>query len=623
MCGIVGFVGPGTAEDLHRMTDALTHRGPDGKGIHIDPHRRLFLGHRRLAILDLEGGDQPMWSQDRKLCIIFNGEIYNHADLRATLEQRGHRFQSHHSDTETLLYGYREWGRSLPERLNGMFAFVIYDLEQARLFAARDRFGKKPFFYKWSHNQFLFASELSALQHHTDFSAQIDPLAVQKLFAYGFIPAPHAIHQGCRKLPSGSWLELELDGMRLQQGRYWQFRLHPDSAWNQRPEEELAEELRTLLSQAVQRRMESDVPLGFFLSGGIDSSTVLAMATRHRPAHELQTFAIGFHEPSYDESAYARQEAQRLGTQHREEILSLEQAKSIIPQVLGHLDEPLGDPSILPTTLLSAFARRHVTVALGGDGGDELFAGYDPFLAMTPARIYQALVPTRMHRALRSLANRLPRSGRNMSLDFKLRRFLSGLSHPPSLWNPTWMAPLEPDAIADLLHQPVDPEELYAEALGLWNSSDLADPTDRSLEYFTNFYLTDDILVKVDRASMMMSLEVRAPFLDNDVVAFAQKLPIKFKLRHGVRKYLLKKAMTGLLPKELIHRRKKGFGVPIADWLQTFPETPPLSPLANANPAWVAEQWRQHRTRVADHRLFLWSWLSLSLFNHQTDSSNI
>ncbi|MBF0270647.1 MAG: asparagine synthase (glutamine-hydrolyzing) [Magnetococcales bacterium] len=610
MCGITGFAGPGTQTDLERMTRALTHRGPDGEGLCADEAQRVFLGHRRLAILDIDGGKQPMWTTDRKLCVVFNGEIYNHAALRATLIQRGHRFVSHHSDTETLLHGYREWGTGLPERLNGMFAFVIFDPDNRRLFAARDRFGKKPFYYALQKDLFLFASELSALRRHPGFTGGIDPKVLQKYFAYGFIPAPNALYQGSRKLPGGSWLELDLTRFTLRQQRYWRFRLTPDPALLERREESLAEELRALLSQAVKRRMESDVPLGFFLSGGIDSSAILALAARHAPPASLNTFAIGFQEPSFDESAYARQEAQRIGSNHREQILTLDGAKTLIPAVLGRLDEPLGDPSILPTHLLSHFTRQHVTVALGGDGGDELFAGYDPFLALGPGQLYHRLMPGFLHRGLRNLTARLPVSGRNMSLDFKVRRFLAGLSHPMPLWNPTWMAPLAPEEIGELFHQPMDPEELYAEALAVWHDSEVTHPIDKSLEYFTHLYLPDDILTKVDRASMMASLEVRAPFLDNDVVAFAQRLPHALKLRRGVRKYLLKKAMTGLLPDGIIHRRKKGFGVPIADWLKTDPLLPPMLPMAGTDLAWVAQRWQEHRGGRGDHRLFLWSWLS-------------
>ncbi|MBF0134565.1 MAG: asparagine synthase (glutamine-hydrolyzing), partial [Magnetococcales bacterium] len=553
MCGICGFVGNGTHDDLERMTLSLAHRGPDGHGVHVDRDHRVFLGHRRLAVIDLTGGNQPMWTADRRLCIVFNGEIYNHVALREELQLRGHRFQTDHSDTEVLLYGYREWGERLPERLNGMFAFLLYDLERKKLFAARDRFGKKPFYYLHTANFFAFASELSTLRLHPDCAGSIDPKVLQKYFAYGFIPAPNALYQGCYKLPGGHFLELDLIHFSLRRHCYWKFRLTPDPALEERREEELVEELRDLLLQAVKRRMESDVPLGFFLSGGIDSSTILTLATQLAPSASLSSFAIGFEEPSYDESAFARSEAHRVGVRHREEILTMEKAKNLIPEVLSRLDEPIADASVIPTHMLCAFARRHVTVALGGDGGDELFAGYDPFKALFMGRIYQRMVPGFVHHGIRRLADLLPLSGRNMSLDFKARRFLSGLSHAMALWNPTWMAPLEPDEIADLFHQPTDVETLYSEALEVWQDSQVTHPVDKTLEYFANLYLPDDILVKVDRSSMMVALEVRSPFLDNDVVAFAQRLPHSFKLRHGMRKYLLKKAMTGLLPNAIMH----------------------------------------------------------------------
>ncbi|MBF0429322.1 MAG: asparagine synthase (glutamine-hydrolyzing), partial [Magnetococcales bacterium] len=628
MCGLAGFAGNGTQTDLERITRSLNHRGPDGEGFYIDCEQQIFLGHRRLAILDLAGGEQPMWTADRRLCIVFNGEIYNHAELRTELQRLGHKFLSNHSDTETLLYGYREWGTQLPERLNGMFAFVIYDLDRKRLFAARDRFGKKPFYYSFQKNLFIFASELSALRLHPGFTGSVNPKILQKYFAYGFIPAPNALYHNSFKLPGGSYLELDLTTFTLQQHRYWRFRLSPDPAWEQRNVDDLAEELRALLSQAVKRRMESDVPLGFFLSGGIDSSAILSLAARHVPPESLHTFSIGFREPSYDESSFARQEAQRIGSQHHEEILTLTDAKTLIPSVLSRLDEPMGDYSILPTYLLSAFTRRHVTVALGGDGGDELFAGYDPFMAITPGQIYQRLIPNFIHKKFRTLADMLPISNRNMSLDFRIRRFLAGLSHSMAYWNPTWMAPLEPQEISDLFHQPIEPETLYSEVLDLWHDSSITHPIDKALEYFSNLYLQDDILTKVDRASMMVSLEVRAPFLDNDVVAFAQRLPHTFKLRRGERKFLLKKAMTGLLPDTIIHRPKKGFGVPIDSWLKSFPPTPPLLPAAGVDIDWVARRWQAHRLDKADHRLFLWSWLSLQyskwpLAAHQVKSPSM
>src|SRR3984957_1803866 len=441
MCGIAGFVGRGDRSDLRAMTAALVHRGPDDDGHYHDPATAVFLGFRRLAIVDLGGGAQPMWNEDGRVGVVYNGEIYNHLELRAELERRGHIFRTDHSDTEVLVHGYEEWDEDLPQRLNGMFAFAIYDQKPRLLFLARDRFGEKPLYVYHRPGLFAFASELSALGGHRLLPAAIEPRAVQKLFAWGFVPAPNAFFRDCRKPPGGSALVYDIDRDELRERRYWRFALQPDASLTEAAAPALAEELRGLVGQAVNRRLMSDVPLGIFLSGGIDSGAVLAAACQVLPANQISAFTIGFTEPSYDESPHARSLAAELGVRYFEEILDLEAARGLLPDVLRRLDEPLGDASILPTYLLSRFARRSVTVALSGDGGDELFAGYDPFKALPPASIYARLVPRSLHRGLRKLTELLPRSTRNMSLDFKLRRSLSGLSWPPEYWNPVWLAP--------------------------------------------------------------------------------------------------------------------------------------------------------------------------------------
>jgi len=611
MCGIAGFAGTGTRRDLAVMRARLSHRGPDGEGVYEDPDRHVFLAHRRLAILDITGGHQPMWNEDSTVAVIFNGEIYNHAELRETLMARGHRFRSDHSDTEVLVHGYEEWGEDLPRRLNGMFAFAIYDQARGRLFLARDRFGEKPLFYSASAGLFAFASELRSLTSHPGIDRTLDKRGLQKFFAYGYLPAPNTPFMGARKLPGGSHLSYEVATGKMQVQRYWTFQLAPDRDPDPRREEAYAEELRALLQQAVQRRLISDVPLGVFLSGGIDSSSILAGVARFRRPEAIKTFTIGFTEPSFDESAYARQMADAFRSDFHLQQLDLAAARELIPFVLSRLDEPLGDPSILPTYLLSRFTRQHVTVALSGDGGDELFAGYDPFLALRPASYYERLVPWVLHRGIRKLADLLPLSGRNMSLDFKIRRTLAGLSYPRALWNPVWMAPVEPELITELFHEPLKAEDLYSEAIALWEADPKLDILDRTLAFFTNFYLPDDILTKVDRATMMNSLESRAVFLDNDLVEFCQRLPNRFKFRNGSRKYLLKKAMQGILPDNILKRRKKGFGIPVAQWLRDGPASPPLTSVEGVNGEWASRQWREHRSGAADHRLFLWSWLSL------------
>src|SRR5665213_1108370 len=606
MCGIAGFVGEGGRGELEAMTTALAHRGPDGAGFFVDQAAAVHLGHRRLAIIDIAGGRQPMANADGTI-----QEIYNFRELRAELAASGHVFKSDHSDTEVLVHGWTEWGENLPIRLNGMFAFAIYDALKRRIFLARDRFGEKPLYYVHRTGFFAFASELSALGRHGLVDRSINPLALQKFFAWGFIPAPSALWSGARKLPAGHAAMFALATGELNCRAYWQFRIEPDEELAAKGEAALAEELRSLLAAAVRRRLVSDVPLGIFLSGGIDSSSILAFARQADTGGNLKTFTIGFDDPSFDESAAAHEMANFAASTHAEERLDVAAMCRIMPEVLPRLDEPLGDPSILPTFLLARFARQQVTVALSGDGGDELFAGYDPFKALTPARLYSRLVGRGLHRGVRRLADILPISTRNMSLDLKLRRTLRGLSYPQKLWNPIWLAPIDPQEIGELFASPVRADDLYSEALDLWENAGSTNIVDRTLEFFTRFYLQDDILTKVDRATMMVSLESRAIFLDNDVAEFCRHLPHRFKYRRGVRKYLLKKALAGVVPEPVLSRRKKGFGVPIGVWLKKVPAEVPMQPLPGLDMSWASLKWREHRDGRADHRQFLWSWLSL------------
>jgi asparagine synthase (glutamine-hydrolysing) len=611
MCGIAGFVGLGDEHDLQRMSDAMIHRGPDGAGSSIDAPNAVFLAHRRLAILDVEGGRQPMWNEDGQVGVVFNGEIYNHVELRMALIAKGHVFRSDHSDTEVLVHGYEEWGSELPLLLNGMFAFAIYDRGRRRIFISRDRFGKKPLYYTIRPGFFAFASELSALVEHRQIKKDIDVRSVQKYFAYGFIPAPNALYRDVSKLPGGHSLTYDVASGSLAKARYWRFRIQPHGPLPEHAEELWCEELRALLSQAVKRRLIADVPLGIFLSGGIDSSAVLAMATKLLPQGQTRTFSIGFREKSFDESRYALRAAKLFGSDHRHEILDLDRANELIPVILDRLDEPMGDSTIVPAYLLCRFARQSVTVALGGDGGDELFAGYDPFRALKVAEWYQRRVPRWLHTKLRSIAAMMPVSDRNMSLDFKIKRGLRGVSYPESVWNPIWLGPLEPSEVQELFNQPVRMEDLFDEAIVAWNDSSADNVIDKTLEFYAQFYLQDDILTKIDRASMMVSLEVRAPFLDNDVVEFASRIPTQYKYRHGRTKYLLKRALRSVLPSDIIERKKKGFGVPMNRWLRQFPE-PGAGPRSlAANAAWIRSRWEEHRQGKADHRFFLWSWLVL------------
>jgi asparagine synthase (glutamine-hydrolysing) len=605
MCGIAGFTGAGSLRVLEEMTRVLAHRGPDSENFRQDPP--VHLGFRRLAIIDLKGGRQPMTTPDGQFALVFNGEIYNHGELRRDLEAEGCQFSSDHSDTETLLYGYARWGAAVLERLNGMFAFAVYDRQKKLLFGARDRFGKKPFYYWHRGQDFVFASELSALLKHPSVPKSVSQRALMKYFAYGYIPAPHSLIQGVHKLPAGHCFRLNVESGEFRIERYWEYVPEPEGMDPEGAAHQLAEKLE----RAVRRRLISDVPLGVFLSGGIDSSAVAALA--RRTAGDLKTFTVGFQEPSFDESRFARDVASLLHTSHFEQTCSLEESKALLPEIIDRLDEPMGDSSLLPTFLLSRFAREHVTVCLAGDGGDELFCGYDPFKALQRAEWYSRVVPKRLHFGVALLANRLPVSHRNLSFDFKVKRTLRGLTFPDRLWLPIWMGPLEPGEIDALFQEKIDLEELYSEAIAAWESCRHLDVVTRTQQFFIKLYLQDCILTKVDRASMMNSLEARCPFLDPEVVELARRIPADLKFQQGQTKWILKRALQGVLPDRILNRKKKGFGVPVGKWfldgslLQVSSQRPTQ---ARYRPGYFERQLREHQARRADHRLYLWNaWL--------------
>jgi asparagine synthase (glutamine-hydrolysing) len=606
MCGIAGFVGRGTLDDLQRMTEALAHRGPDGSGRWVDEQRGVYLGHRRLSIVDLTGGAQPMQTGDRRLVVTYNGEIYNHRDLRRELESSGHRFQTDHSDTEVLLYGYREWGAGLLDRLNGMWAFALYDREKDELFCSRDRFGKKPFFYTNVQGTFAFASELIALQQHSKTSRSLNPAGLQKYFAHGFIPAPQTAVRDVFKLPAGHWLKITAGATNVQPKRYWQYKLEPFTSAPKNPGREWGDELLSRLRTAVRRRLEADVPVGVFLSGGIDSTVIATLATETHP--RIESFNIGFEEKSFDERAYARLAAQSAGTSHQEEILAIDRCLDLAYGVARRLDDIIGDASFLPTSMVARLARQKVTVALSGDGSDELLAGYDPFRILNLAHSYGRFMPPGAHRILSGLASRVPVSLTNMSLDFKAKRFLRGLSYPKSMQLPIWMAPLTPPEIETLFGSQVDPEDLYSEAITAWNDSSAKTDLDRATQFYVQLYLQDDILVKTDRASMLHGLEVRAPFLDIDVVDFVRRIPSGYKLRRGISKYLLREGARRLIPKAIIDRPKKGFGVPTGRWFKEGKIKLEVDALPKTlNHRWIVQRLAEHQKGVRDDRAMLWS----------------
>ncbi|OGP09056.1 MAG: asparagine synthase (glutamine-hydrolyzing) [Deltaproteobacteria bacterium GWA2_45_12] len=574
MCGISGILHknnkPVSLEILQKMNRTLAHRGPDDEGYFVKGP--VGLAQRRLAIIDLSsGGHQPMTSPDGRFTITFNGEIYNFIELKAGLEKKGVLFSTR-SDTEVLLQLYIAEGKSCLSKLNGMFAFCIWDERDKKLFAARDRMGKKPFYYWDTPAHFAFASEPKAFRPHPDFANQLDDGALQHYFQYEYVPAPFSIFKGVKKLPQAHFLEWDGHGITI--APYWNIPLGNPVCED---ENSIAPKLLDLLDSAVEARLVSDVPLGVFLSGGIDSSAVVGLMARHHPGKDIKTFSIGFEEKSFDETSYARLVAKKFGTDHHEQILTPHKMIEILPNVLSVLDEPFADYSIIPTYLLSAFTRNHVTVALGGDGGDELFAGYPTFFAGHVAQWFWKL-PSALQKIIVGAGNALPVSDKDMSFEFKLKQFLYGASFPPVIRNQVWLGAFHQGEQERLFvgaglpcpgrgnPAPTNPLDLVVETMRHCPS---VHPGERMLYFYQKFYLCDDILVKADRASMAHSLEVRAPFLDVNVVEYASRIPYNLKLKGTKTKYILKKALEKILPSEILYRPKKGFGIPISLWLKT------------------------------------------------------
>jgi asparagine synthase (glutamine-hydrolysing) len=575
MCGIVGFLTSKAVhipdyEILRRMRDILTHRGPDDLGEYIRPLDDkgpfVFLGHRRLSIIDLTGGRQPLSNENETVWVIFNGEIYNFKELRMELEEQGHQFKTQ-SDTEVIAHSYEEYGEKCFKRFNGMFAIGIWDENRRQLVLARDRLGKKPLYYSLLNQSFLFGSELKAIMAHPHFPLRVNPISFMKYLFYEFIPCPHTIFEDAKKLPPASYLIWRKGEMEVKQ--YWSpFKL--DKKEENLSEEEIEARILNFLKQSVKRRLISDVPLGIFLSGGIDSSAITALAQEEVPGR-VKTFSIGFEDPSFDESRYASHVSKYLNTEHYEQTMHPEDLLNIVPNLPDILDEPMADASILPAYLLSKFTREHVTVALGGDGGDELFAGYPTYLAHKFARHYERFLGV-FHPIVTFFGNLLPVSDDNISFDFKVKKFLSGIGYPDGIRNSIWLGSFSfqenAKALSSEIHSLFNRDQLVEEILFYEREYPHQDRITMVQFLDLKLYLQEAILVKVDRASMACSLEVRAPFLDYELVEFLMGLPSRFNLSWLNSKYLLKKAMKYYLPEKIIQRPKKGFGVPIAKWVK-------------------------------------------------------
>lgn len=616
MCGICGVVYCEREQVvdslvLKQMCDAIRHRGPDDDGFYVN--HNVGLGMRRLSIIDLATGKQPIANEDGQIWIVFNGEIYNHQLLRQELKEQGHRFKTK-TDTEAILHAYEEYGENCVQKLNGMFAFAIWDQRKQQLFLARDRLGIKPLYYFFDKMRLVFGSEIKSILQAGEIPRRIDLQALDNFLTLEFIPAPLSIFQDIKKLPPGHTLTLRKHDIWIRE--FWDVQLTSNSPGSL----ETRQQLRDLLQDAVKIRLMSDVPLGAFLSGGIDSSTIVALMAQVMD-EPVKTFSIGFEDATYNELQYARLIANKFKTEHHEFIIK-PNAVELADQLLKFLDEPFGDFSIFPTYLVSKMARDYVTVVLSGDGGDELFAGYDTYLADKIAKKYYQRLPQAVRGGiLNRLFDLIPPSPKKKGLVNRAKRFIEGMKLPEDIHHMRWMVFLQQAEKMLLFNNEVqsglvatDPYKFIRHyfAKVSYNHSD---EINKQMYVDLKMYLVDDILVKVDRMSMATSLEARVPFLDYRFVELAASIPGEFKMQGKNTKVILKQAMADLLPPEILYRGKEGFSIPIKNWLKKELKPLMLDTLAPDklkregffNHEYVHKLIKQHLSGTENHSHRLWA----------------
>lgn len=578
MCGICGKVSLDKHDSIddrviQKMIDVLKHRGPDDEGMYLFKSKlgnseyeiKVGLGHRRLSIIDLsQAGHQPFGNEDKTIWIVCNGEIYNFQDLRENLERKGHIFSSK-SDTEVIIHLYEDMGTDCIKELRGMFAFAIWDENKQRLFLARDRVGKKPLNYAIKGENLIFASEIKSILEDPDISREVNLQAIHLYLTYGYIPAPQTIFLGIKKLPPAHMLIWEKGKIKIE--RYWGIS-YQNKLYMQ--EEEYCARILDLLTEATRIRMTSDVPLGAFLSGGIDSSAVVAIMSRlsNQP---VKTFSIGFEDESFNELKYARKIAKLFNTDHHEYIVKTD-ALEVLPKLIWHFNEPFADSSAVPTYYISKMTRQKVTVALNGDGGDESFAGYERYVANKIAKLYGNIPLGIFKDVIVFLAEKLPESTRKKSIIKNLKRFIKAANFSKEVRHTCWMSIFDNKMKSNLYTQDLKNKlegiNSYDFLMNTYKQSDTEDFIDSTLFVDVMTYLPYDLLVKIDIASMANSLEARSPFLDHKLMEFAASIPSNLKLKGITTKYILKKALAKVLPKETLYRNKSGFGVPIGSWFR-------------------------------------------------------
>jgi asparagine synthase (glutamine-hydrolysing) len=626
MCGICGIVNfnatPIDVKALKKMNQAQIHRGPDDEGYYLT--KKAGLGFKRLSIIDLATGNQPMHSEDKGVWAVCNGEIYNYQELKQILQNKSHSFYTK-SDAEVIVHLYEEYGEDFLNKLDGMFAIALWDEREKKIILARDGMGQKPLHYSFTESGVVFSSEIKSMLQHSKISKALDYNAVRKYFTYEFVPAPATIFSKIKKVQPGHKLIITKD--KIINEPYWDIRYSSGNNSKLQNEDEIVAELDNLLKKSVKKRLISDVSLGAFLSGGLDSSYIISLMSELSPT-SVKAFNIAFDDKSFDESRYAKRVAKYLGVDYHEERLSAKQLLDIIPGICDILDEPLADASIVPTYLLSSFTRQSVKVALSGDGGDELFAGYPTYGAHKTAEYFK-LLPTPIISQLKKIVNKLPVSLDNFSFDFKAKKFVSGLGVFPEERHYRWMGSYTPEEKECLFTDDfrknlsyVDEFEDIRKHLDKCNSKD---SLEKLLYLDAKLYLQDDVLVKVDRASMANSLEVRSPFLDKEFVEFVSALEPSLKLRNYKTKYILKKAAQKRLPKEIINRPKKGFGIPVGKWINgelrplitDILDTSKIKRDGIFNDKYVKRILDEHFCMKKDNRKLIWTLLIFQLWHQK------
>ncbi len=626
MCGICGIYnfsrGSSNLKDqLKRMCQVMIHRGPDDEGYFLDD--RIGLGMRRLAIIDLITGHQPIHNEDESIWVILNGEIYNFKELREELIKKGHKFYTN-SDTETIVHLYEEEGENVVNKLNGMFAFAIWDKRNGILLLARDRLGIKPLHFFQKNNTFIFASEIKSILVTDYYKKEIDFDALSKYFSFEYIPAPQTIFKDIKKLLPGHLIVINNDKIKIK--KYWDIKYE----YEIKDENYYTEQIYERLREAVKKRLISDVPLGVFLSGGIDSSTVTYLMSQVSNS-QIRTFSIGFEEQSFNELEYARIMAKYIGSEHKEFMVKSKMVKELVPILMKYLDEPLADASIIPTYIISKLAREFVTVALAGDGGDELFAGYDTYKAYQIARFYRKVPKFIRDHIIKNLVNILPASPKRLSFEFKAKKFISGIDYPPEISNYIWWGaynPYEKDKLFSDEFKSLIEEDPYSPVFFHLKNYKPENILDRLGYLDIKLYLQDDLLVKVDRMSMANSLEIRVPFLDHNFVEFVTSIPYNLKLKGLKTKYILKKAMHFHLPKQVLYRKKIGFDIPLGVWIRKELKDFTLEVLSKDNLnrhrffnySYIEKILKEHFSGKHNHRQLLWPLIIFQFwYNHYID----